>query len=183
MSMPHVIEKATSARARCRGCDDKIAKDEWRFGERHPNAYGEGEMTLWFHLECAAYKRPEPFLEIAGSVAAAAGLLEAARCGIAHRRLPRLAGAERAATGRARCRHCREPIARGEWRLALAFFEELRFSPGGFVHAACTHGYFGTTAVIDRCVYFSRGLAADDVVELRASIEAAAPLPAGSDAG
>jgi len=183
MAMPHVIERATSARARCRGCDDKIGKDELRFGERHPNAYGEGEMTLWFHLKCAAYKRPEPFLEIAGAVADAAGLLEAARFGIEHRRLPRLAGAERAATGRARCRPCREQIAQGGWRLPLVFFEEFRFSPGGFVHAACTNGYFGTTAVIDRCVYFSPGLAAEDVAELRASVEAAAAAPAASGTG
>jgi hypothetical protein len=183
--MPHVIEKATSARARCRGCDDKIAKDELRFGERHPNAYGEGEMTLWFHLKCAAYKRPEPFLELAGSGdTTEPALLEAARFGVEHRRLPRLAGAERATTGRARCRHCREPIAQGQWRLALVFFEEFRFSPGGFVHAACTNGYFGTTAVIDRCVYFSADLAADDVAELRTSIEAApAAAPAASAAG
>src|SRR5947207_3050798 len=63
--MPHVMEPATSARATCRGCNQKIAKGELRFGERQPNAFGEGEMTLWFHLACAAYKRPEAFLEVA----------------------------------------------------------------------------------------------------------------------
>src|SRR6478736_6926755 len=63
--MPHVIEPATSARAKCRGCDQKIDKGELRFGERQPNAFGEGEMTLWFHVPCAAFKRPEPFLELA----------------------------------------------------------------------------------------------------------------------
>ena len=61
--MAHVIEPASSGRAKCRGCGERIAKDALRLGERLPNLFGEGEMTLWFHLPCAAYKRPEPFLE------------------------------------------------------------------------------------------------------------------------
>jgi len=61
--MTHVIEPAKTGRAKCRGCDRPIAKDELRFGERVANAFGDGETTLWFHLQCAAYKRPEPFLE------------------------------------------------------------------------------------------------------------------------
>jgi hypothetical protein len=181
--MPHVIEQATSARARCRGCDTKIAKDELRFGERHPNAYGEGEMTLWFHLRCAAYKRPEAFVEAAAALAdPPAELLAAARAGIEHRRLPRLAGAERATTGRARCRHCREPIAQGQWRVALVFFEEFRFSPGGFVHAACCAPYFGTTDIVERCAYFNPGLTPDDLAELRASLAAEPPAAAAAAA-
>lgn len=55
--MAHVIEHASSGRAKCHGCDTRIDKGELRFGERRPNAFGEGEMTLWFHLPCAAYKR------------------------------------------------------------------------------------------------------------------------------
>ncbi len=114
--MPHTIETATSARAKCRGCDQKIAKDELRFGERQPNAFGEGEMTLWFHLPCAAYKRPAPFLEIAASSGepAAAALVPVAELGIAHRRLPRVNGAERAPTGRARCRSCKRAHRAGQ---------------------------------------------------------------------
>jgi hypothetical protein len=38
--------------------------------------------------------------------------------------VPRLHGAERAASGRASCRSCRELIGKGEWRLPLVFFEE-----------------------------------------------------------
>ena len=62
--MAHVVEHAATGRAMCRGCGNKILKDELRFGEKEPNAFGEGEMTLWFHLPCAAYKRPGPFLEM-----------------------------------------------------------------------------------------------------------------------
>ena len=124
-----MIETASSGRAKCRGCDQKIAKDELRFGERQPNAFGEGEMTLWFHPRCAAYKRPEPFLEAVAAHPEAGfeDLAAAARFGIAHRRVPRINGAERAPTGRARCRKCRELIEKDEWRIALVFFEEFRF--------------------------------------------------------
>ena len=97
-AVPHVIEAASSGRAKCRGCDQKIAKDDLRFGERQPNAFGDGEMTLWFHLKCAAYKRPEAFLDCAAANPAAAPdeLAAAARFGIEHRRVPRIHGAERA---------------------------------------------------------------------------------------
>ena len=158
--MPHVIEAASSSRAKCRGCDQKIAKDDLRFGERQPNAFGDGEMTLWFHLRCAAYKRPEAFLE--GLAAHPGGgfddLAAAAQLGVAHRRVPRINGAELAPTARARCRRCRELIDKDTWRIALVFFEEYRFNPGGFIHASCAQPYFETTAVLDRLAHFSPGL-------------------------
>ncbi len=99
----HLIEPASSGRAKCRSCDQPIAKGELRFGERQPNAFGDGEMTLWFHLPCGAYSRPEPFLEAQGTrsgrVRSLESLAAAARFGIEHRRVPRLHGAERASSG------------------------------------------------------------------------------------
>jgi hypothetical protein len=178
--VPHVIETATSGRAKCRACNRPIAKDELRFGERQPNAFGEGEMTLWFHLRCAAYARPEPFLETLPSVAIAdaAELAAAAELGIAHRRVPRVHGAERASTGRARCRSCRELITQGEWRIPLIFFEEFRFSPSGFIHAGCAHAYFETTALLDRIRHFSPELTDEDVDGLQQALHSAtAPSP------
>jgi hypothetical protein len=172
--MPHAIEPATSARATCRGCNQKIAKGELRFGERQPNAFGEGEMTLWFHLTCAAYKRPEAFLEVARLSAdpAVTSLIPAADAGIAHRRLPRVNGAERAPTGRARCRSCRELIDAGVWRIALTFFEEFRFAPSGFVHAACAPAYFETAAILDRVAHFSPNLDRAELEDLRRALPA-----------
>lgn len=171
--MSHVIEPATSGRAKCRGCGAKIAKGELRFGERLPNAFGEGEATLWFHPRCAAYKRPEPFLEALSGRATGAvpvpdrdALRAAAEVGIAHRRLPRLAGADRAPTGRARCRCCRELIEKGEWRLVLEFFDEYRFEPSGFIHTGCAGEYFGTTDLLERIRYFSPNLSADELAQL-----------------
>lgn len=171
--MAHVIEAATSGRAKCRGCDRKIAKGEIRFGERAVNAFGDGEMTLWFHPVCAAYKRPEPLLEtLDDDVDEADSLRAAAEYTLAHPRLDRLTGAERAPTGRARCRHCRELIAKEDWRLPIGFFEEFRFQPGGFVHARCAAAYFETDEFGDRLVHFSPALTPDDVDELQALIAA-----------
>jgi hypothetical protein len=161
-----VIEPATSGRAKCRACDRAIPKGELRFGERQPNAFGEGEMTLWFHVECAAYARPEPFLETAASHVELANLVAAAEFGIAHRRLPRLCGAERASSGRAHCRSCKELIGKGEWRLPIMFFEEYRFNPGGFIHARCAATYFETTELLDRIRYFVPELRAEDLAEI-----------------
>ncbi|HEY8521125.1 MAG TPA: hypothetical protein VIN61_13665 [Gammaproteobacteria bacterium] len=166
--MPHVIEPATSSRAKCRGCGRKIEKGELRFGDREPSMFGDGEMTLWFHPLCAAYKRPEPLLETIERerVPDADRLIAAARLGLEHRRLPRLHGAERAPTGRARCRHCRNLIEKDTWRIPLVFFEEARFEPSGFIHAGCARGYFGTADVLDRVRQFSPDLTDADLADL-----------------
>lgn len=169
--VPHVIESASSGRAKCRACNVAIAKGALRFGERQPNAFGDGEMTLWFHLRCAAYARPEPFLETVGDPPSNESpelpeLVAAARFGLTHRRVPRIHGAERASSGRAHCRSCKELIGKGEWRIPIVFFEEYRFSPGGFIHARCAQAYFETTAVLDRLRHFNPDLTEADLREL-----------------
>jgi hypothetical protein len=175
--MAHVIEPASSGRAKCRCCNHPHAKGELRFGERQPNAFGEGEMTLWFHLPCAAYARPEPFLETRLEDPVEAdleSLAAAARFGIEHRRVPRLHGAERAASGRAHCRSCRELIDKDEWRLALVFFEEYRFNPGGYIHARCAREYFETVDLLDRIRHFSPELGEPELTEVAAALAPAA---------
>jgi hypothetical protein len=148
------LEEAASGRARCRACGVKIEKGALRFGEELANSYGEGEASsvYWFHPLCAAYRRPERIAPLLRQGEAAAGLsdrsnlLEQAELGIAHPRLPRIAGAERSTSGRARCRHCRELIAEGTWRIKLSSFEASGFfEPLGFVHAGCAQGYFGVS--------------------------------------
>lgn len=174
--MPHVIEPASSGRAKCRGCDQKIAKGELRFGERLPNAFGEGEMTLWFHLMCGAYKRPESFLEALTNqkdVESHERLAAVAEFGIAHRRVPRVNGAERAPSGRARCRSCKQLIERETWRIALVYFEEFRFEPSGFIHAACAREYLETTDLIERIKHFSPNLNNSDLDDLKLALATA----------
>ena len=164
--MPHVFEPAASGRARCRGCGRPIRNGELRFGERLPNPYAEGEMTLWFHPLCAAYKRPEPLLEALGETTASVpereALERAARGSSSHRRRPRIDGAERAPSAQAKCRICRAPIARATWRIRLVFYEEGRFSPGGFVHLDCRQAYFESDDILEPLLHFSPDLSDDE---------------------
>ena len=168
--MPHVFEAAPSGRAKCRGCGSAIGRGELRFGERLPNPFGDGEMTLWFHPLCAAWKRPEPVLEALGEAAAdlegRADLERVAQGGLAHRRLPRIDGAERAPSGRARCRCCKEMIERDAWRVRLVYYEEGRFSAGGFVHLSCCDAYFETRDLLERLLHFSPALDDDARADL-----------------
>jgi ribosomal protein L37AE/L43A len=174
--MPHVIERAPSGRATCRGCGRKIAAGERRFGERLPNPYDEkgGEMTHWFHLACAAFKRPEPFLE---ALAAASDPIEEratlehqARLGVSHRRVPRINTIERASSGRAACRSCRETIAKGDWRISLVYYEEGRFAPSGFIHVRCAQPYLETIDILARLKHFSPSLSDADLDDIRAEL-------------
>lgn len=186
--MPHIFEVAPTGRAKCRGCGRAIERGELRFGERLPNAYGEGEMTLWFHPRCAAFKRPEPVLEALPEAPESLDdreeLERSAQATLAHRRLVRVDGAERAKSGQAKCRSCGERIERNDWRIRLTFYEEGRFSPGGFVHMKCHRAYFEGNEVLDRTLHFSPDLdeaAREDLI--RAYREAPAANPAAPEAG
>jgi len=133
-------------------------------------------MTLWFHPACAAYKRPEPLLQCLRETSVEAPnreqLESIASRSLAHRRLPRIDGAERAATAKAKCRHCREPIERGSWRIRLTFYQEGLFSPGGFIHLNCRAAYFETDDVADQVLHFSSDLNAGEREELRRAFNA-----------
>ncbi len=177
--MPHVIEPAVTARAKCRGCGKPIAAGELRFGERLPNPFAEGETTHWFHLDCAAFKRPEPLLE---ALAARSEPLDdserlesEAKRGLAHRRLPRIDGVGRSPSGRAHCRSCRDVIGKGDWRIALVFYEDGRFEPSGFIHVRCSRAYFETADILPRLRHFSRDLTDEDSRELQAELDRPAP--------
>lgn len=173
--MAHVIEPASTGRAKCRGCGERIAAGELRFGESLPNPFADGETTHWFHLDCAAFKRPEPFLETLEArsepLEDAERLMADAKHGIAHRRLPRVSGAERAPSGRAQCRSCHSTIEKGAWRIPLVFYEEGRFAPAGSIHVPCARAYFETTGIIPRLKRFSPALTDADVKAIEAALK------------
>jgi hypothetical protein len=183
--VPNAIETASSGRAKCRACGRTITKGELRFGEAVANAYAEGETLLWFHVPCGACARPEQLkatLEGATiEVPDRAWLERAIDLGVAHQRVQRIARAERASSGRATCRACRELIDKGELRIALQVFEESRMSPIGTIHATCAFPYFGTVDVVDRLERFSPGLSGLDLNELaalvRESVNTQLPAP------
>ena len=168
--MAHVFEPAASGRSKCRGCGRALARGEVRFGERLPNPYADGEMTLWFHPLCAAYKRPDAVLqalaESSAGVSDAEALERMARAMSAFRRLPRIDGAERAPSGRAKCRSCQQPIERGAWRIRLVFFEEGRFVPGGYVHLDCRGNHFEGHFVLAPVLHFSSDLSDEERAEI-----------------
>jgi hypothetical protein len=168
----NVFEFAPSGRSKCRGCGQPIARDALRFGERLPNPFGGGEMTLWFHPACAAFKRPEPLLqalaETVESVPDREGLERAARAGLAHPRLARIDGAERSPSAQAKCRSCHQPIERGTWRIRLVLHDEAGlFSPGGYVHLACRKAYFEINDILEPLLHFSPALSDAEREELR----------------
>ncbi len=169
--MSHVFELAPSGRSKCRGCGGVIERGALRFGERLPNPFSEGgDMTVWFHTMCAACKRPESLLqglsESPDGVPDREQLERVARSGVDHPRLARIDGAERASSGQAKCRSCHEPIARGTWRIRLAFWEEGRFATGGYVHLDCRKTYFETDEGLDRLLHFSPDLGDSERAEL-----------------
>ena len=174
--MPHTIEPAARGRSRCRGCHERIALGQLRLGARLPNPFVEGELTLWFHLVCGAYKHPQAYLDAAANtqetIDGAEWLEAEAKRSLEHKRLPRLSGAERAPTGRAHCRSCRESIAKGAWRISLVFYEEVegRFQPSGYIHPKCAKDYFGTNDVMARLQHFSPGLETKNFQEIQSEL-------------
>lgn len=169
--MAHTIEEAKSGRSKCRGCNNPIAKGELRFGERLPNPFAdEGDMTLWFHIRCAAMRRPDSFEEVIDDepLENIDELKALVAQGKAHYRLERIAGLQKAPSGRARCRSCREMIVKDEWRIPLVYFEDGMFNSSGYVHVSCSEEYFGTTEVIARIKHFYPDLTAVEEKEVLA---------------
>ncbi len=173
--MTHVIEPAASGRSKCRGCKQAIAKGEYRFGEKLPNPFADGEMTLWFHVRCGAYRRPESFSEVLETHRSELGEVDRLDAivaeGRAHHRLERICGIQRAASGRAKCRSCSEPIAKDAWRIVLEYFEEGALNPAGYIHLACSREYFGTASIVERLAHFGSDLTRDDLDDIKQRLE------------
>jgi hypothetical protein len=152
-----------------------------RFGERLPSIFGEGQATLWFHPLCAAYKRPQRFLEAlvetTGSVPDRKLLERAALRSVAHERLQRIDAAERSPSGQAKCRSCHLPIARGSWRIRVVFYEEGRLTPGGYVHLGCRKLYFETDEILDQVLHFSPALSGADREEFIRAFDTEQTVP------
>lgn len=169
--MPDVIEPAATGRAKCRRCQEKIEKDALRFGERVPNAFGDGEATYWFHLACAAERRPEKLqaaLEgFAGEVPGLAALQAVIAEGVENPALVMVKHAERAPSGRARCQECHEKIELDALRVALERDSEVpSMATTSYVHARCAAAHVGAAGLLSRLRRTSPALGADDFAEL-----------------
>jgi len=144
--MAHKVEPAPSGRASCRGCKAPIAKGALRFGEEFQNPFSEdgGMAFRYWHLACAAERLAN---ELRPALAAYDGPVEdreSIEALIAAHYRPDMPYAERAASGRARCRACDVTIKKGELRVA---FERMYESPMGptkgaaYAHVRCVPRY------------------------------------------
>ncbi len=185
------FERAATGRAKCRACDQRIDKGEWRVGDVAPNPFTEGTTTYWFHARCAALRRPE--LYVAATTPEAPETAEAlerwqqdhpdeasacrrlADSGQMQPRLGRLTRVELAPSGRARCRHCRELIEKGALRIVLHLFQDGRFEPMGFLHVRCTTPYLSGPLDPDRLKALLETLASDHHAQFERQLQAPAP--------
>jgi len=144
------IERARSGRSKCKTCRRAIQKDKLRLGVLIQGPFGPG--YLWHHLNCAAKRRFEDVLEAYAYHATGAfeeglelptldelqKLVEESGRKQVEKRTPPYA--ERAPTGRSKCKHCGELIEQGGFRVALLrnveFYGQVRSGPIN-VHPAC----------------------------------------------
>src|SRR5262245_19885338 len=102
--MPDRIEVASSGRARCRACRRAIDKGDERFAEAVPNPVAEGESQHYYHLACAAERRPKAFAGLLPTLDPPrpdlAALGDVAQLALGHHRLERLGVLERAKSAR-----------------------------------------------------------------------------------
>jgi hypothetical protein len=186
--MAHKIEIAPSGRASCRGCRQPIAKGDCRFAEEYRNQFSEeGGMSFrYWHLPCAATKLAN---ELAAALAVYDGPVvdrSAIEAAIAEHERPTMPYAERAGSGRARCRACDENIAKGELRVAFERSYETPTGPqqmAAYAHARCLPRYLARqkdrgheVPALDELLQFVRAhskLTEDDL----AAVESAARAP------
>lgn len=109
-------------------------------------------------------------------------LKQLAEFGVKFPRVARLARAERAASGRAHCRVCREAMEKGRFRLALQVFEDGRMNAMGSIHLECAEAYFGTADILDRIARLTPDLDEAALAEIQAALKEQRPAPPASDA-
>ena len=124
---PHRIEAARSSRSKCRTCRRKIDKGVLRLGILLEGPYGTG--YLWHHLKCAAAHKSDDVAAAYAEQAWDDGVkvpplaeLQKLRAAVEKRKSERRTPpwAERAKTGRSKCKRCGELIAKDSWRVILA---------------------------------------------------------------
>ena len=171
--MQDVIEVAVSSRAKCRGCKKPIAKGEHRFGERYIDPQQDDDTgTLWYHLTCAAEKRPRKLLAVLAKdkqdLPDRKALEAKARDADKSVALERIVGAERAPTGRARCQHCNKTIDKDTWRVIIKRDEQGYENSTASLHAGCASAWAKADGVAAHVLAQSKKLSAPDRKELQA---------------
>jgi hypothetical protein len=148
---PFVIEGARSSRSRCKICRRAINKDVLRLGVLIEGPYGTG--YLWHHLTCAARRKfdnVEQAYELEAWKQAKSPpdkfpsldeLRKMREQAEDRKRVKKtIPYAELAPSGRAKCKHCDEPMGKGDVRVVLGrgvyFGSQVRTAPIN-VHPKC----------------------------------------------
>ncbi len=144
---PYVIEPARSGRSKCKACRRKIEKGQTRIGILIVGPFGPG--YLWHHMNCAARRQLARVEEAYEMKAWADGVevppiekLRALAEKVEKDRAERKTAphTEKAPTGRAKCKHCGEPIEKGSYRVVLLrgveFAGQVRSGPIN-IHPGC----------------------------------------------
>lgn len=169
--MAETIEVAKTGRARCRTCREPIEKGALRFGEEQPSAFADGMQMVWHHLACAAKKKPvqlKAALDAFGGEVPDRAQLDALMAA-ADQTPTVFPYVERAATGRSKCLHCREPIEKGTLRVATEREVEQggMARPGaGYLHPACAPAHLEDEDLLSKLRQNSRGLGEAELAEL-----------------
>jgi hypothetical protein len=175
--MADLIEPASTGRASCRYCKEKIEKGELRFGERVPSAFGEGEQTLWYHLRCASERLPEKLgsalEEFTGDVPDREQLERAIENGRENPKLACVQRVERAPTGRAHCQHCHEAIAKADLRLAIDRDIEGMMPAVSYLHVGCASAFLGEAGLKSKLQRLAASLSGEERQALDAELGAA----------
>jgi hypothetical protein len=144
---PYLIEPARSGRSKCKTCRRAIQKGHTRIGILIVGPFGPG--YLWHHMNCAARRQLAKVEEAYAMKAWADGVqvppIEklrqlAEKAEKAREERKNAPHAEKAPTGRSRCKHCGEPIEKGSYRVVLLrgveFAGQVRSGPIN-VHPRC----------------------------------------------
>jgi hypothetical protein len=142
----YIIEGARSSRSRCKTCRRKIDKGGLRIGMLIEGPYGTG--YLWHHLRCAARRRfeqvqeayeaeawkeaKEPPTKLPSIEELRKHMEELVERRDKRREIPY---AEIDPSGRAKCKHCGEPLEKGNLRVVLG--RDVEF--GGQVRTGPVH--------------------------------------------
>jgi len=174
--MSDTIEAASTGRASCRRCREKIEKGQLRFGERVPSTFGEGEQTLWYHLPCAAERLPAK-LDAAlagfdGEVPEREALVSVIENGKENEKLALVQKVDRAPTARAHCQQCHEAIPKGELRVGVDRDQEGMMPTVSYLHLRCAATYLGEAGLKAKLERSAHGLPAEDQAALAAALGA-----------
>ena len=169
--MGHMIESAKSGRAKCRGCREKIAKGEPRFGHEVPNDFSDGDMTYrWFHVTCAARKQPielgKALEDFEGELPDKEDLLAAIEKNKKNVKPGSFPYAERAPSSRSKCIGCEEKIEKEDLRVAVEREIDtgsFTRSGAGYLHVTCALEFTGEDDLLSQVTANSTSLTDEDV--------------------